>query len=195
MKRILLLLLIGLSSLSLDGQTILVEKNIYNSTRPIILHSVNKDLKEVYFSSPLSESLKFYKIDDDKVVDDLTIKAKKFKGFVRFNEVYSMVQYENRLDVINSLNRRERFTIIHPSDGFNISGITYDNQEDAFLALSGSDILKMDISPYGIESVDTLNAKLKIKGNPSRISSYDGKPFLAVEQEPRLKLCLYARFY
>ena len=74
-----------------------------------------------------------------------------------------MVQYENRLDVINSLNRRERFTIIHPSDGFNISGITYDNQEDAFLALSGSDILKMDISPYGIESVDTLNAKLRIK--------------------------------
>ena len=182
MKRILLLLFIGLSFLSLDGQTILVEKNIYNSTRPIILHSVNKDLKEVYFSSPLSESLKFYKIDEDKVVDDLTIKAKKFKGFVRFNEVYSMVQYENRLDVINSLNRRERFTIIHPSDGYNISGITYDNQEDAFLALSGSDILKMDISPYGIESVDTLNAKLKIKGNPSRISSYDGKPFLAVEQ-------------
>ena len=182
MKRLFSLLILFSVCTSLSGQTILVEKNIYNSTRPIILHSVNEDLKEVYFSSPLSESLKYYKIDEDKVVDDQTIKAKRFKGFVRLNEVYSMVQYENRLDVINSLNRREKFTLIHPTDGYNISSITYDNKEDVFLTLSGSDILKLDISPYAIESVDTVNAKLMVNGKATRISAYDGKPFLAVEQ-------------
>ena len=182
MKRFTLSLLFASISWSLIGQTILVEKNIYNSTKPIILHSISKDLKEVYFSSPLSETLKFYKIDEDKVVDDLTVKAKKFKGFVRFNEVYSMVQYENRLDVINSLNSRDRFTIIHPEDGYDISSITYDNQENTYLTLSGTKILRMEISPYGIASVDTLDAKLRVNGTAKRISSYNGKPFLAVEQ-------------
>ena len=86
MKKILVFLYSVIISTLSFGQTILVEKAIYNSTKPIHLHSINDDLREVYFSTPQTNSLLFYKIAEDKVVEDKTITATKFKGFVRLNE-------------------------------------------------------------------------------------------------------------
>ncbi|WP_347852346.1 hypothetical protein, partial [Planktomarina sp.] len=121
-KALVVIYSVVISTLSFS-QTILVEKTIYNSTKPIHLHSINGDLREVYFSSPQTKSMLFYKIAEDKVVEDKTITATKFKGFVRLNEVYSLVQYQDRIDVISALRRSDRYTLINSSEGININSI------------------------------------------------------------------------
>ena len=114
-KALVVICSVVLSTLSFS-QTILVEKAIYNSTKPIHLHSINGDLREVYFSTPQTKSMLFYKIAEDKVVEDKTITATRFKGFVRLNEVYSLVQYQDRIDVISALRRSDRYTLINSSE-------------------------------------------------------------------------------
>ena len=181
MKRLFLFLVLCSFGNKSLGQTILVEKNIYNSAKPIYLHSVNDDLNEVYFSSPTTNSLLFYSIKQDKVIEDKTVQASKFMGFVKMNEVYSLVQYENRLDVKNALNRSEINTLIHPNDNYSITSITYDNESRKFFTLSNGRVVQMEINETGILSVDTLDIVADLPGKPNRISSYNGKPFLSID--------------
>jgi len=162
------------------AQTILVEKNIYNSSKPIFLHSVNDDLNEVYFSSPNTKSLLYYSIKENKVVEDKTIQASRFVGFVKMNEVYSLVQYENRIDVKNALNKNERNTLIHPNDNYNVTSITYDNESGKYFTLSNGRVVMMEINETGILYADTLDITAELPGKPNRISSYNGKPFLSI---------------
>lgn len=181
MKKILVFLYsVTISTLSF-GQTILVEKAIYNSTKPIRLHSINDDLREVYFSTPQTNSMLFYKIEEDKVVEDKTIRAAKFKGFVRLNEVYSLVQYQDRIDVISALKRSDRYTLINSSEGININSIAYDVESSLFYTLSGDNILEMELTQDEIIRVDTTLRKLKVDGKAQRLSSFGGKPFVSVE--------------
>ena len=176
-KLLVLFLVFGQFSFA---QTILVEKTIYNSTKPIYLHSVNDDLNEVYFSSPNTNSLLYYSIKEDKVVEDKTIQASKFVGFVKMNEVYSLVQYENRIDVKNALNKNERNTLIHPNDNYNVTSITYDNESGKYFTLSDGQVVMMEINETGILRADTIEITADLPGNPYRISSYNGKPFLSI---------------
>lgn len=162
------------------AQTILVEKNIYNSSKPIFLHSVNDDLNEVYFSSPNTKSLLYYSIKENKVVEDKTIQASRFVGFVKMNEVYSLIQYENRIDVKNALNKNERNTLIHPNDNYNVTSITYDNESGKYFTLSNGRVVMMEINETGILYADTLDITAELPGKPNRISSYNGKPFLSI---------------
>jgi len=162
------------------AQTILVEKNIYNSSKPIFLHSVNDELNEVYFSSPNTKSLLYYSIKENKVVEDKTIQASRFVGFVKMNEVYSLVQYENRIDVKNALNKNERNTLIHPNDNYNVTSITYDNESGKYFTLSNGRVVMMEINETGILYADTLDITAELPGKPNRISSYNGKPFLSI---------------
>lgn len=180
--RILSIILVffGIVPLGL-AQTILVEKNIYNSSKPIFLHSVNDDLNEVYFSSPSTTSLLFYSINENKVIEDKTVQASRFLGYVKLNEVYSLVQYEDRLDVKNALNKNELNTLIHPRDNYNITSITYDNESGKFFTLSNGRIVSMEINETGILTADTLNITSELPGKPNRISSYGGKPFLSID--------------
>ena len=163
------------------SQTIMVEKNIYNSSKPIFLHSVNDDLNEVFFSSPNTTSLLYYSIKEDKVIEDKTVQASRFLGYVKLNEVYSLVQYEDRLDVKNALNKNELNTLIHPRDNYNITSITYDNESGKFFTLSNSRVVSMEINETGILSADTLDLTSELPGKPNRISSYGGKPFLSID--------------
>jgi len=180
--RILSIILVffGIVPLGL-AQTILVEKNIYNSSKPIFLHSVNDDLNEVYFSSPSTTSLLFYSINENKVIEDKTVQASRFLGYVKLNEVYSLVQYEDRLDVKNALNKNELNTLIHPRDNYNITSITYDNESGKFFTLSNGRVVSMEINETGILTADTLNVTSELPGKPNRISSYGGKPFLSID--------------
>jgi len=179
-KALVVIYSVVISTLSFS-QTILVEKAIYNSTKPIHLHSINGDLREVYFSTPQTKSMLFYKIAEDKVVEDKTITATKFKGFVRLNEVYSLVQYQDRIDVISALRRSDRYTLINSSEGININSIAYDVESKLFYTLSGDNILEMELTQDEIIRVDTTLRKLKVDGKAQRLSSFGGKPFVSVE--------------
>lgn len=181
MKTLKLLLLVFAFAQIGRAQTILVEKNIYNSSKPIFLHSVNDDLNEVYFSSPNTNSLLYYSIRENKVVEDKTIQASKFVGFIKMNEVYSLVQYEDRLDVKNALNKNELNTLIHPRDNYNITSITYDNESGKYYTLSNGRVVTMEINETGILTADTLDITSELPGKPNRISSYNGKPFLSID--------------
>lgn len=165
----------------IKAQTILVEKNIYNSSKPIFLHSVNDELNEVYFSSPNTRSLLYYSIRENKVVEDKTIQASRFVGYVKMNEVYSLVQYENRIDVKNALNRNERNTLIHPNDNYNVTSITYDNESGKYFTLSNGRVVMMEINETGILYADTLDITADLPGKPNRISSFNGRPFLSID--------------
>jgi len=176
-----ILALIGLGFITTgQAQTVLVEKTIFNSNAPIYLHSINNDLREVYFSSPKSTSLHFYDIKEDKVVEDKTIKAARFKGYVKMNEVYSIIQYVDQLDVYNSINK-SRFTLIHPSDRVDINSITYDIKTNEYYTLSNGKVLTFEFSNDDILKVDTSLVMAELPGEPIRISSFDGTPFLTVE--------------
>ena len=176
-----ILLFVGLliSTLSFS-QTILVEKSIFNSSKPIYLHSINSDLGEVYFSTSQKKSLLYYKIDKDLVVEDKTITASKFKGFVRLNEVYSLVQYENRLDIISSLSTSDQYTLIHSTEGVSISSITYDAELNLFYTLSGDNVLEIELTQDEIIRIDTTLQSFNVEGTPQRLSSFKGKPFISV---------------
>lgn len=181
MKNILTLLLgILFSSLSF-GQTILVEKAIYTSKTPIRLYSINNDLNEVYFSSANSRSMLFYKIGQDKVVEDKTVSANGFKAFVKLNEVYNLVQYKDRIDVVSSLRNSDRYTLIHSSEDIDINSLTYDVESHLFYSLSKDNVLEIELTQDEVVRIDTVLKGLNVDGRTKRISFYKGKPFVSVE--------------
>jgi len=162
-------------------QTIMVEKTIFTSSKPIELHSIYKQGRQVYFSAPGKKYLKQYDISLDKVIEDRTVSDTYIKGYVRFNDIYSLVQKTDRLEIQNDITN-ERYVVIHPADQFSLTSITYDYSSDKFYAISNDQIMEMEITQDGIQRIDTGTFSLNSNSSYNRISNYNERVFVSLKE-------------
>lgn len=180
MKKITLLLL--LVTQSLLGQSLLIEKVVHSSTQDVSFKHLNRDERLLYFTSSDYPGVLIYDFRQDITILDSSITNEAPLGYHPMNEVYTLIQKNNSIMVINNISKDSTFLII-PLDSIDIPQLVYDETADQFIGVVNNDeIIKYSMNPNEIESMETERLDLNYS-KLHKYTDYKGDKYVTLADE------------
>lgn len=180
MKRFIIALL--LLTQTAFGQSLLIEKVVHTSSQEISFKHLNRDSRLLYFTSKGYPGVLIYDFRNNKTILDSTITSGAPLGYQPMNEVYTLIQDENSVMVINNISKDSTFLIV-PIDSISIPQLIYDETTDEFIGVKEyNEVVKIAMNPYEIESMTYEN--LYLQGNTLfKLSDFNGDKYATLASE------------
>jgi outer membrane protein OmpA-like peptidoglycan-associated protein len=168
------------------GQSLLIEKVVHTSSQEISFKHLNRDSRLLYFTSEGYPGVLIYDFRNNKTILDSTITSGAPLGYQPMNEVYTLIQSENSVMVINNISKDSTFLIV-PIDSISIPQLVYDETSDEFIGVKeNNEVVKVAMNPYEIESLTYEN--LYLQGNKLfKLSDFNGDKYATLASEDGTK--------
>lgn len=177
MKKVTIALLL-LSQLSF-GQSLLIEKVVHTSEQEISFKHLNREDRSLYFTSQGFPGILIYDFKNDKTILDSSVTAKVPDGYHPINQVYTLVQDESSVMVINNISKDSTFLVL-PIDSLSLPPLVYDETEDAFIGIRGnSELVKVSMNPYEVVKIEEQELNTGYR-KLTRYSDFNGDKYITL---------------
>lgn len=161
------------------GQSLLIEKVVHTSEQEISFKHLNRENRALYFTSQNFPGVLIYDFRNNKTILDSSITAKVPEGYHPINEVYTLVQDENSVLVVNNISKDSTFLIL-PIDSIDLPPLVYDETDDVFVGIDNKNkLVKIRMNPYEVLDIEQESLSIGYR-NITNYSDFQGDKYITL---------------